>query len=150
MYMDAWDGYDCYGDRTVQRFMYMLLYMLGGRNLVWRKWTYISIVGVILLSCIKCEACIKFFLQGLSCHWIARMLIHFRSGEFWHSADVLFLGEVMPNFSVDRCPFSLTILLLFVPRRRPWSGSGAVWANPSWIDGWNVREPRWHGQTWTR
>ena len=55
---------------------------------------------------------------------IAGMLIPFRSGEFWHSADVLFLGEVMPDFSVDRPPFSLTILLLFALCRAGDHGPG--------------------------
>jgi hypothetical protein len=55
-----------------------------------------------------CVVCFLSFVQGfhLRCQCFAGMLIHFRSGEFWHSADVLFLGEVMPNFSVDRRPFS--------------------------------------------
>ena len=61
---------------------------------------------------------------NLRCQCIAGMLIHFRSGEFWHSADVLFLGEVMPNFSVDRRPFSLTILLLFALCRAGDHGPG--------------------------
>ena len=61
---------------------------------------------------------------NLRCQCIAGILIHFRSGEFWHSVDVLFLGEVMPDFSVDRRPFSLTILLLFALCRAGDHGPG--------------------------
>jgi len=35
------------------------------------------------------------------------MSIHFFSGEFLALADVLFLGEVMPNFSGDPRPYML-------------------------------------------
>ena len=43
----------------------------------------------------------------LRCQCFAGMSIYFFSGEFLALADVLFLGEVMPNFSGDPRPYML-------------------------------------------
>ena len=67
---------------------------------------------------------LRFFCAGISFEMpmYRRNVDSFPFRRIWHSADVLFLGEVMPNFSVDIDDVqALTILLLFVPRRRPWS-----------------------------